>query len=175
VSSDDRPKKSWKEIDAARDRSGGSTKRRDPEESAREKAAKSAAYSKYKSQLDKLFKPGGTELPEQMKAKLGPTSEDSKKNREAADALRKSPSEETLSAYLETGQVLPDDPRLLTGLLDIKNEALMAPVLKALLELVEAGKKPNRMLLIQRLEAAKRWVEDEATLELLNDLRDRIE
>jgi hypothetical protein len=71
--------------------------------------------------------------------------------------------------------LLPDDPRLLTGLLDIKNESLIGAVLKALLDLVEAGKKPNRMLLIQRLEAAKRWVEDEATLELLNDLRDRIE
>ena len=173
--SDDRPKKSWKEIDAARDRSGGGAKRRDPDESARERAAKSAAYSKYKSQLDNLFKPGGTELPEQMKEKLGPTSEDSKKNREAADALRKGPSESTLSAYLETGQPLPDDPRLLTGLLDIKNEALMRPVLQALLALVESGKKPNRMLLIQRLEAAKNWVEDEATIELVNDLRDRIE
>jgi hypothetical protein len=173
--SDDRPKKSWKEIDAARDRSGGGAKRRDPEESAREKAAKSAAYSKYKQQLDKLFKPGGTELPEQMKEKLGPTSEDAKKNREVADALRKSPGEATLAQYLKTGQPLPDDPRLLTGLLDVKDEELMRPVLQALLTLVESGKKPNRMLLIQRLEAAKTWVEDEATLELLNDLRDRIE
>jgi hypothetical protein len=173
--SDDRPKKSWKEIDAQRDRSGGSTKRRDPEETAKERASKSAAYSKYKSQLDKLFKPGGTELPEQMREKLSPTSEDAKRNKEAADALRKSPNEETLSAYLATGQPLPDDPRLLTGLLDVKNEELVRAVLRALLELVEGGKKPNRMLLIQRLEALKNWAEEEETTELMSDLRDRLE
>ena len=173
--SDDRPKKSWKEIDAQRDRSGGSTKRRDPDETAKERASKSAAYSKYKSQLDKLFKPGGTELPEQMREKLGPTSADAKRNKEAAEALKASPGEATLSAYLATGQPLPEDPRLLTGLLDVRNEELVRTVLRSLLELVEAGKKPNRMLLIQRLEALKTWAEEEETIDLVSDLRDRLE
>jgi hypothetical protein len=172
--SDDRPKKSWKEIDAQRDRSGGSTKRRDPEEFAKEKASKSAAYSKYKSQLDQLFKPGGTELPQQMKEKLAPATDEQKLNKEAAETLRANPNEQSLAYYLSTGQPLPEDPRLLTGLLDVKNEELLREVLKALLLLVEAGKKPNRMLLIQRLEALKNWIEGDETKTLISDLRDRL-
>ncbi len=169
--SDEKPKKSWKEIDAQRDRSGGGGKRRDPDETARERASRSAAYSKYKSQLDKLFKPGGAELPEAMRDKLGPTSEDDKKARVAADALRKDPGEDTLRAYLATGQPLPDDPRLLTGLLDVRDDALVRSVLSALLEMVEGGKKPNRMLLIQRLEALKNRTEDDETIALAGTLR----
>lgn len=168
--SDDRPKKSWREIDQMRDGSGH-RKKRDPGERAKEKAQRSAAYSKYKSQLDQLFKPGGADLPDAMKEKLGPVSEESKKSREAAEALKKSPSEETLSAYLETGQPLPDDPRLLMSCLDIKNEDLICLVLEALLAIVEGGQKPNRMLLIQRLEALKNWAEEPETLQLAKTVR----
>lgn len=168
--SDDRPKKSWREIDAARDKQRGA-KRRDPDERLRERASRSAAYSKYKSQLDKLFKPGGADLPESLKAKLGPTSETSQKSREAAQALRNEPSEKTLTAYLDTGAPLPDDPRLLMSLLDVRNETLVRPVLESLLDLVEGGKKPNRMLLIQRIEALKNWAEEEETLDLASTLR----
>jgi hypothetical protein len=171
VSDDDRPKKSWRDIDKQRDRSGGGSPRRDKEESAREKASRSAAYSKYKSQLDGLFKPGGTELPESMKEKLGPVSEESKKSREVAEALRKDPSKATLTAYLESGQPLPDDPRLLVSLLDVRDESLVRPVLSALLALVEGGKKPNRMLLVQRLQAAANWIEEDETRALLDTLR----
>ena len=68
--SDDRPKKSWRELDQMRDK-GGSRARRDPTERSRERASKTQAYSAYKSQLDKLFTPGGAQLPEHMRAKLG--------------------------------------------------------------------------------------------------------
>lgn len=168
--SDDRPKKSWREIDASRDKQRGGT-RRDPDERLRERASRSAAYSKYKSQLDQLFKPGGADLPESLKAKLGPASESSKKSREALEALKKDPSEKTLTAYLETGAPLPEDPRLLMSLLDLRDEALVRTVLQALLDLVETGKKPNRMLLIQRLEALKNWAEEDETLALASTVR----
>ena len=48
--SDDRPKKSWREIDAAREKSAP---RREP--GAPDKSDRSAAYRAYKSQLGKLF------------------------------------------------------------------------------------------------------------------------
>jgi hypothetical protein len=168
---DDRPKKSWREIDASRDRSGGAQKKRDPDEKGRAKVEKSAAYSKYKSQLDKLFTPGGASLPESMREKLGPTSPEAKAIKEASEALRASPGEDTLARCLELGASLGDDPRVLLGLLEVKNEALLPSVLEALSAIVASGKKPNRMLLIQKLDALKNRASDERVLELADALR----
>jgi hypothetical protein len=169
--SDDRPKKSWREIDRSREKGGSSGPRRDPEAWNRERISKTAAYSKYKSNLDKLFGPGGAELPESMKSQLGPASEESKEKRALLDALKATPNADTLRAYLAKEPVLPEDPRLLTGLLDVRDDALLRPVLERLLEIIEGGKKPNRMLLIQRLEAIKNFAEDAGTLELAQMVR----
>lgn len=175
MSDDERPKKSWREIDKGRDRSGGAPKRKDPEDRDRARVEKSAAYSKYKSQLDKLFTPGGAALPESMREKLGPTSPEAKAKRDALEALKATPNEETLSAALERGVELPEDPRLLMSLLDLKNEALLVPVLRGLLALVEGGKKPNRMLLMQKLDALKNRASEDDVLELAGTIRAALE
>ncbi len=173
--SDDRPKKSWRELDKQRDKSGGGGRRRDPEAWNRERISKTAAYSKYKSNLDALFKPGGAELPESMRATLGPATEESKEKRELTEALKKDPSKKTLEAYLEKELPLPDDARLLMSLLDVRDEALLKPVLEKLLDIVEDGKKPNRMLLIQRLEALKNWADAPETIELAQMIRSALD
>jgi hypothetical protein len=172
---DDRPKKSWKEIDAARDRSGGVRKRRDPDETSRQKVEHSQAYSKYKANLDKLFTPGGSALPESMREKLGPTTPEAKAQRAALDALKATPNDETLKACLDAGATLPDEPRLLLSLFDVKDESLLPPVLERLLEIVEGGKKPNRMLLLQKLDALKNKTADDRVLSLAEDLRGALE
>ncbi len=169
--SDDRPKKSWKELDRMRDKGGSSRSRKDPSERNRERASKTQAYSAYKSQLDKLFTPGGAQLPEHMRAKLGPQSDESKVRREMIEALTKDPGEKTLRPLVEAGEGLPDDPRLLMRLLDVRDESLLRPVLQQLLDIIEDGKKPNRMLLIQRLEAVKNFAEEDETLELVDMTR----
>lgn len=173
--SDDRPKKSWRELDRQREKGGGGGRRKDPEAWNRERIEKSASYSKYKSNLDALFKPGGAELPEAMRKTLGPASEESKEKRELTDALKKDPSEKTLKAYLAKDLPLPDDARLLMSLLDIRDESLVRPVLSTLLEIVESGKKPNRMLLIQRLEALRNWAEEAETVELAQLIRSALD
>src|SRR5258708_33199856 len=88
MSDDDRPKKTWKERDAARDRSGGVRQRRDPDESSKKEVENSQAYSKYKANLDKLFTPGGASLPEARRAKLGPTSPRGQAHKQALDSLK---------------------------------------------------------------------------------------
>lgn len=168
--SDDRPKKSWRELDAQRDR-GGAKPRKSPEDRTQERVEKTAAYSKYKNQLDKLFTPG-TELPDSLKAKLGPASPEAQEKKRLTEALRSAPNAESLAAYLGSGLPLPtDDPRLLMSLLDVRDEALVRPVLSALLEIVEGGKKPNRMLLLQRLQAVRTRAEDDETIELADTVR----
>lgn len=172
---DDRPKKSWRELDRNRDRRSGSPRRPDEAERNRERASTSAAYSQYKSKLDGLFKPGGTELPEHMRASLGPQSDEGKLHKELTDALMKTPSKETLQAFVDAGFVLPENPRLLTQLLDTRDEALTRSVLSRLVELIEQGKKPNRMLLLQRMTAAENWVEEDETRSLMEALKERLE
>lgn len=169
--SDDRPKRSWKEIDATRDRSSGQSPRRDPNAFDRERSSKTAAYGKYKSQLDKLFTPGGAELPEAMKAKLGPASESSKQKAALQDALQKDPGATTLKAYLDAEFELPDDARLLMRMLDIDDTALLVPLLEKLIDIVEGGKRPNRMLLIQRIDALVMRHGDGPAVELAQTLR----
>ncbi len=167
--SDERPKKTWKEIDAAREKKSA---RRDPDERQRDRVAQTAAYSKYKSNLEKLFQPGGAALPESLREKLGPPSAESSESRTLLEALRNSPSADTLRPVLEKGLSLPEDPRLLTGLVDVRDESLLRPVLDALLQLQTSGKKPNRMLLLQRLEAARVRAIDDETLAAIARLKD---
>ena len=169
--SDDRRKKSWRELDRARDKGGSAPRRRDQADVNRERASKTAAYSQYKSKLDGLFQPGGTALPEHMRASLGPMSDESKAKKELTDALLKSPGEETLRAYLDAELVLPENPRLLTQLLDTRDEELTQVVLRRLVEVVAGGKKPSRMLLLQRLTAVENWAEQDDTLSLVRSLR----
>jgi len=155
MSDDDRPRRtrSWKEIDASKDKKG-SSRPRDEYDRRQERAEKSTAYKQYKAGLDKLFTPGsGAELPESLKAKLGPPTEGSAEKAEAIKALREKADADSLKVYLDLELVLPEDPRLLMQLLDIDDEDLVQPVLSALLDIVESGKKPNRMLLIQKLSA----------------------
>lgn len=171
---DDR-RRSWRELDRNRDRSSGGG-RRDPDAAGRARAERSGAYGAYKAQLDKMFTPGGGGLPEHLKAQMGPVSEESAARQKASAAFREGPSDETMAAYLEAGFDLPEDARFLMSTFDVlEEEGHLRRVLSALLDIVESGKKPNRMLLLQRLTGLEREVEDPETVELITDLRGALE
>ena len=156
MSDDERPKKSWREIDEMRDRSGGAAgqPRKTPSDRRTERAQKGSAYTQYKNKLDKLFTPGGAALPENLRAKLEPTDELGQKQQALLRALRGEKNEKALRAVVEASLEFPDEPRLLMDLLDVSDdEDLLTPVLQALLGVLESGRKPNRMLLIQKLDA----------------------
>ena len=168
---DDRPKKSWRELDSSRDK-GGSRPRRDPDARSREKTESSAAYKQYKSNLDKLFTPGsGTSLPEAFKEKLGPPSEDAQKKQKLTAELNDKADLAALAAYLDAGLVLPEDGRLMLRLLDVSDNARLLPVLEVLLRVVEGGQKPSRMLLIQKLDALILRQGSGAVVELARQVR----
>jgi len=85
---------------------------------------------------------------------LGPKDEGSQERERLTKALTESKDEKSLASFLEAKLDLPDDPRLLMSLLDVTDDdALLCPVLEALLEIVEGGRRPNRMLLIQKIDA----------------------
>lgn len=151
--SDDRPKKSWRELDRMRDSRSSRTPRRDPQDYGRKKTESSTSYRNYKSNLDKLFTPGGADLPESLKAKLGPISESDQNSRALKKDLYDKADAPSLSAYMDAGLELPDDARFLMRLIDLDDLALLQPVLQKILDIVEDGRRPNRMLLLQKLDA----------------------
>ena len=170
--SDDRPKKSWSEIDKLRNSGGSRRSRRDDYDYHRERASRSSAYSSYKSSLDKMFSGGaGIQLPDHLKEKLGPASEADQKKRALMDALKSKADGPSLRAVLDAGLALPEDARFLMKLLDLESDDLLEPVLEKLLDIVESGKKPSRMLLIQKIDALVMRQGDGTAVELAKTLR----
>ena len=171
MSDDDRPKKSWRERDRSKDRSRHREDRPKPGERSDQRVQRSSAYQSYKSNLDKLFTPGGASLPPSLQEKLGTVSEDSKAKKALARALHEKSDAASLAAYLDDGQALPDDARLLMRLMDINDEALLKPVLTALLEIVDSGKRPSRMLMIQKLDALELRLGSGPAVDLAKQIR----
>ena len=153
----DRPRKSWREIDKGRDgkRSGRTSSDRE-----RERFEKTTAYTRYKTNLEKVF--SGGELSESMRDRLDPTGKGKardvllKKVREAEDSRSFAEAIDALLAQEE----FPDDPYLLDRALDHPRIPVVLKALERLLALAAEGKlvKPPASLK-QRL----------ASLELTSD------
>src|SRR5262245_42712764 len=79
MADDEKPKRSWREIDKMRD--GG--RHRSSSDRERERVQNSSQYTRYKQGLDRLFK--GGELPPELRAKLDPSGEGAERD----EALRK--------------------------------------------------------------------------------------
>ena len=173
--SDERRKKSWRELDAAREKGGAKT-RFDPDERRREVIEKSQAYTQYESQLNKLFTPGsGAQLPPELKEKLGPPSAEAQQKQALTEALQNTADAPSLKNYLEAGHALPEDSRLLIRLLDLPDPTLLLPVLKGLMAIVHGGQKPSRMLLIQKLDAIALRLGNGEAADLARELRAELE
>jgi hypothetical protein len=137
VTDDDnpRPKKSWREIDKMRDRSGG-TSRRDSRE--RERFESSTGYTKYKTNLERLFS-GGAPLPDHLRGGQDAGDQERDEERKKLFAI-----EDTKVFYAAASEFLkknelPDDPRLLDRLLGHPDESIVEKALGRLEELHRAG------------------------------------
>jgi hypothetical protein len=175
VTEDEKPKrtKSWREIDKARD-GGGSARRTDTRE--RENFEKSTGYTKYKTNLERLFS-GGAPLPEHLRDKA--TEDD--QAAQAADEERKKlvAIEDTKIFHVAAKEFLarhslPDDPRLLDRLLGHPDEAIMEQALTRLEELHKAGTLKAPPALSQRLASVAIDSGDPALRKRATELRKAI-
>jgi hypothetical protein len=148
---DDRPKKSWKEIDAARD---GKRSRSSSPPGERAKLEKSGQYSRYKSAADQFF--SGNLLPDALREKLDPTGE----GKARQDLLKKVKDAEDFKVFAQLSKEyvdkydLPDeDPYLLDRLLGHPNEGLVLKTLEKLTEKLKAGELKPPKSLEQRLKS----------------------
>lgn len=136
MTDDERPKrsKSWREIDKMRDKSGSSRKTdRDTENFQR-----SSGYSKYKSDLDRLFA-GGAPLPEHLREKADPADVERDEERKKLSAIEDPKAFHAAASAFLAKNPLPDDPRFLDRLLGHPDEDLVDKALTRLEELQKAG------------------------------------
>jgi len=152
VTDDDRPrqKKSWREIDKMRDRGGPS--RRDSRD--RESFERSTGYTKYKTNLERLFS-GGAPLPDHLKGKSGEGEEEREEERKKLFAIEDPKAfYAAATEYLKTNE-FPHDPRLLDRLLGHPDETTVEKALGRLEELHKAGTLkappalPNRLASVE--------------------------
>jgi hypothetical protein len=140
--SDEKPKKSWREIDKMRDRSGGGSSRRDARD--REKFESSTGYTKYKTNLDRLFSGGLAGQP--------PEQDEEQKKLYAIEDVKAFYAAAT--EYLKKN-ALPEDPRVLDRLLTHPDEDIQEKALTRLEELYKAGTLKVPPALSQRLASVE--------------------
>jgi len=177
---DDRPKRSWREIDKNKD----SSAHRKPDKAtmpAHKKARAESASKTYKSQLDAFFE-GDGKAPKHVKEKLSslqPKSEDSKKRLKALqnirDANTSSAADKAVRAYLKKWE-LPPDFEILAQVLTCSDEEYVGGAMEILREMFAERRGPKRtQVLEQRLRRVKTLCDDpdlqEQAEELIKTLR----
>lgn len=152
MSEDEKPKrsKSWREIDKMRDHSGGSSRRETHE---RERFQNSTGYTKYKTNLERLFSGGGAALPGHLREQVDPGGDLAERD-EARKKLYAI--EDTKAFYAAASEflkknALPDDARLLDRLLTHPDEELVEQALARLEEMHRSGTLKVPPALTQRL------------------------
>ena len=168
---DDRPKKSWREIDAGRNKSahhgGGHGSKPD-------RMANSQAYRSYKTQLNKLFD-GGAELPDALKEKLQDSGmvEQAKAKKGATDKLLEAMSPRKLRKAFKAYRAdygFPEEPALLNKLLESDDEDLLIETMETVERLFDAGELKAGSALKARIKSAMILVDAPEVQNLGNSL-----
>jgi hypothetical protein len=167
--SDDKPKRSWREIDKMRD--GGSSRRRDTKE--RENFERSTGYTKYKNNLDRLFS-GGAPLPEHLREKMGDKDQAADDERKKLSAIEDGKTFNAAARDFLKAYPLPDDPRLLDRLLGHPDEEIVEQALTRLEALQKAGTLKAPPALSQRLASVEIETGDPAIRKRAAELRKAI-
>ena len=170
---DDRPRKSWRDLDRQRDRS---THRREerPAGAGGKPLDRSQAYRAYKSQLDKLFDGGA--LPDALRDKLAEAGvgADAKRKKEALERLL---SAADLKAELETYAAafgFPEDEAALARLLDLGDERIALDALRTIARLRDEGRVKRGASFKARIRTAQMTIDSPALHALARELLDKL-
>jgi hypothetical protein len=174
---DDRPKRSWREIDKMRDKAFSRTRSQD--ERAQERVERSPVYEQYKQKVSKMF--SGGDVPDLLREKLDPSGalkardEQLKGIKKLATEDRKAWSEAVLE-FVEKFD-LPEDAYLLVEWLDHPKDPVVEKALSRLEELADAGalsgaKRPKSI--DQRLRSLEMMSGDPDLQQKAKALRERL-
>ena len=152
MTDDEKPKrtKSWREIDKMRDRGGSS--QRDSRE--RERFESSTGYTKYKTNLERLFS-GGAPLPEHLRGAQDAAGAERDEERKKLYAIEDPKAFYAAASEFLNKNDLPDDPRLLDRLLMHPDEEILQRALTRLEELHKSGTLKVPPALNQRLASVE--------------------
>jgi len=175
----DRPKKSWREIDAQRDRAGGERRPAAPPGERPFGGGKrgEARGKTYRAQLDRLFESGGIGklLDEKERARQGGTGEESRPKRLAAVLAAVGPADITraIDAYLKQDG-WPEDLEFLSAALEHRSDAIVREALARLAPALAAGKPRRSATLAGRLRTLEELADDPEVLRQAAALRARL-
>jgi len=172
VTDDDKPKrtKSWREIDKMRDGGGGSRK---SDARERESFERSTGYTKYKTNLERLFS-GGAPLPEHLRERLGEADQVVDEERKKLAAIEDTKSFHAAAKDFLQKHEVPGDARLLDRLLGHPDEEIVEKALGKLEELHKAGTLKAPPALSQRLASVEIDTGDPALRKRAAELRKAI-
>jgi hypothetical protein len=168
MSGDDRPKKSWREIDQMRNNSAH--RKAEPKKESRQSVA---AQKQYKAQLDRLFDSG--EAGKLLGKKVEAPSADSKlaKIKAVRDAIGRDDITRAVDALLAMGP-LPQDEEVLTQALEHRNEGKIQEVLSTLLSWLERNIPKRKATLKARLSGMISNADEAETKELAQRVLDKL-
>ena len=161
---EDRPRKSWREIDAQRGRSShhGSS---DQSKRAEQRRQSSQAYRSYKSQLNKLFEGGA--VPDALKSKLDGDGISQKKAmqkkalQDVLDAKSAKERAKALNRYREA-YAFPQDEEVLAKLLELEDEPeIVVEALQTIGRLKDEGLLKRASSLKARIKTAQMTIDDD--------------
>lgn len=176
---EDKPKRSWRDIDRNKDRS----KHRQPDRPAvspKNKVRADSASKVYKSQLDAFFE-GKAKAPEHVKEKLIAIAETTPESKERLEGLRaikeavtSSAADAAVAAYLLAWE-LPPDFDVISQVLVCANEDHVRLALETLGALLADKRVPRHtQLLEQRLRRVKTLSDDPELAKTADDLIKKI-
>lgn len=162
---DDRPKRSWREVDRNKDRSKHRQPDR-PQMSQKKKVRADSASKVYKSKLDAFFE-GDGKAPTHAKEKLEAIKETSAGGKERTDALKaikdattSSAADKAVAAYLDKWE-LPPDYDVLSQVLTCSDEEYVMTAMEMLATMLNDKRVPRRtQVLEQRLRRVKTLSDD---------------
>lgn len=171
--SGDRERRSWRDIDRMRDGSGGGSRKPRPEPTEQ-----ATGYSRYKSELDRLFDAGKASghvahvMRKATESAPGVGAEASAR----AELVRRCRTAEThaelvaaTDELLETGN-LPDEVELLLRVVDHPREAVVADALQRIERLIRRKPLKRKAAFVQRLYGLEQTAEDPGLRDLVNRL-----
>lgn len=169
--SDEKEKKSWRERDAAKDKSRHRDER--PKKGGKERSA----GDDYKRDLEKLFS-GGTDVPDRFKnvaEKLKP-EEGSPEHawNLAVDTLRNTEGfrdfVKAVTEFRKAGHAFPDDEEVMIRVLDHPSESILVAAVTHLIEQTSRKKLKRTTLIKNRLTTIRLACEDPKTHALIDEL-----
>lgn len=175
MSDDERPRKSWRDIDKQKDRSQHRREERPP----LERKTGPGSQKSYRAALDRLFSTGKiAELVESKAPGTTKTTEDSENRLKMLARIKSATDRETIirevDALLEKYE-LPDDLEVLERVLAHRRPELQLQAMQRIDRLLDQGPPKRRRALLGQLKLIRELGPDDEILELCRKLIARLE